>query len=196
MQFLTDFADQAVVLPTVLAVSLTLALVGWGRGAVATVLGVGATLAAVLMIKLALYACGHLLPSWALSLRSASGHTAAAVVLYGGLIALCGRRGPGSGEAGLSAVGFAAVVAAAALVGGSRLALGVHTPADVAAGAAMGALGALLLVRLAGPRPRALRRWPVAVVAAVTLAALHGLHLPAEAVIRQAAGLYGACRAA
>ena len=43
MKFLTDFADQAVVLPMVAAVSVVLAAQGWWRGALAWLCVVGMT---------------------------------------------------------------------------------------------------------------------------------------------------------
>ncbi|MDE2007851.1 MAG: PA-phosphatase, partial [Rhodospirillales bacterium] len=82
MTFLTDFADQAVVLPLWLAIGAVLALSGWRRGAAAWLIAVGATLAAVGIGKLAGISCG---PPW---LRSPSGHTAAAGVVAGGLAVL------------------------------------------------------------------------------------------------------------
>ena len=42
MTFLTDFADQAVVLPLVLVLALVLAAQGWRRGAAAWLVAVGA----------------------------------------------------------------------------------------------------------------------------------------------------------
>ncbi len=42
MNFLTDFADQAVVLPFALVVAVALGVAGWWRGAFAWIAGVGA----------------------------------------------------------------------------------------------------------------------------------------------------------
>jgi len=42
VQFVTDFADQAVVLPLALAIGVTLAVFGWSRAALAWVVAVGA----------------------------------------------------------------------------------------------------------------------------------------------------------
>ena len=173
MHFLTDFADQAVILPLMLAVALGLALAGWRRGAAAWLAGIGATLLAVFLAKLFVCAADPL-PG----LKSPSGHTAAAAVICGGLLALLAPRGR---RASLLAV--AGAMAAAALIGWSRLALGVHTGADVLAGALLGVAGAALLARLACPRPPGLRRaLPVAAALAMLLA-FHGAHLHAEAGI-------------
>ena len=183
MTFLTDFADQAVAGPLVLVLALALAALGWRRGAVAWLVATGATLAVVLALKLATLACGPPL------LRSPSGHTATAGVVCGGIAVLAGLGG--------TAVALAAA-AGAAVIGLSRVALGMHSWAEVLLGGAIGVAGALVLARLAGPRPDGLRlRWVV--VAAVTVVTvLHGVRLPAEAEIRaasfDAARLLGVCR--
>lgn len=181
MMFTTDFADQAVVLPLWLALGAVLAVLGWRRGALAWLAAVGGTLLAVGLAKLFLLSCG---PA---GLRSPSGHTAAAGVVCGGLAVLAGWRG--------ARVAVAAL-AGAALIGATRLALGAHSPAEVAAGAAAGLAGALALARLAGPRPPGLRlRW-LAVTLAVVVSLFHGLRLPAEAVLRGVSARLRVCRAA
>jgi membrane-associated phospholipid phosphatase len=171
MSFITDFGDQAVVLPLALAVAAALALAGWRRGAVAWLLCVTATLFAVLVGKLAMIACG---PVPFVSLRSPSGHTAAAAVAYGGLLALLA---PPPWRTRL-AVG--AALAVAIVVGASRLALAVHSRSEVAVGAAIGVAGALLLARLAGESPKGWRRAVPLAVAVGVVVLLHGEHLRAE----------------
>lgn len=175
MQFLTDFADEAVILPLTLAVGLALALGGWRRGAAAWLVVIAATLVAVVLGKVVVHACG---PLTLLNLRSPSGHTASAAAVYGGLLALLAPRGWRVWL--LAAAGAAAV---AALIGGSRLALGVHTESDVLVGAAVGVAGAVTLAHLAGERPkgRDLSFRALAVAAAVAIVILfHGTHLHAE----------------
>ena len=83
MRFLTDFADQAVVLPLIVVVALVLAGLGWRRGAVAWLAAVGVTFGAVLTLKLVLFTCGPALHL--ATLRSPSGHTAAAAIIAGGI---------------------------------------------------------------------------------------------------------------
>ena len=184
MNFVTDFADQAVVLPLVLVLALTLAALGWRRGAAAWLGATAATLGVVLVRKLAARACGPPL------LRSPSGHTAAAGLVCGGIAVLAGL---GGGFVGLAAL------AGATVIGLTRVALGMHSWAEVLLGGAVGVAGALALARLAGPRPARLRlRW-VAVAAVTVVTLLHGLRLPAEAEIRAAsfdtARLLGVCHA-
>lgn len=170
VNFLTDFADEAVVLPLALAVGLALLVLGWRRGAAAWMLAVGGTLGLVLVLKLAGWACGPPL------LRTPSGHAAAAAVVCGGLALVVVRR-----DRPHRALFIAAL--AAAVVGASRLLLGAHSLPEVLLGGAVGVAGASLLARLAGPPPHGLRaRWVAAVVVAV-LVLFHGTRLPAEAQI-------------
>jgi membrane-associated phospholipid phosphatase len=177
MLFLTDFADQAVVLPvaaTVLAILLTL---GWRRGALAWAGCVGGVLVLMLALKLVTFACIWRAP-WT-GLRSPSGHTATASVVYGGLIALFFPRN-------------AAGILTAVLLGGafglvfglSRLALHVHTVPDVLLGAAVGTSAAALLRWLAGDRPATLSSPRLALATLIVIAIFHGHRLQAETHIR------------
>jgi membrane-associated phospholipid phosphatase len=174
MNFLTDFADQAVVLPLAGTVLLVLFAVGWRRGAVAWGAGVGGVLAVMLVLKLLALAClRHL--GW-LGLSSPSGHTAASAVVYGGLLALLAPRG--------TVVAAIAGGAVALVFGLSRLALHVHTVPDVILGALVGVAGAILMRRAAGPRPpRSGAPWLLLAAFAV-MVAFHGHRLQAETQIR------------
>ena len=58
----TDFGDQAVLLPLAAGIALLLALSGWRRGALAWTAAIGGTLALILLLKLRFFACGHFLP--------------------------------------------------------------------------------------------------------------------------------------
>jgi membrane-associated phospholipid phosphatase len=171
MKFLTDFADQAVMLPMVVVVAIVLAGLGWRRGAVAWLGVIGATLGLILVLKLCVLACGPVFMPW--QLRSPSGHTATAAVVFGGMVVALGGRP--------LAVVLAAVLAAL-LIGTSRLELGVHSVPEVVVGAVVGCAGAVALWRLAGRPPRA-RPVPLLSVALLVAVLLHGWHLPAEAAI-------------
>lgn len=168
MTFITDFADQAVILPLVLAIGIGLLLQGWRRGAAAWAIAVTCTFGLMLLLKLAFLACP------ASDLHTPSGHVAAAAVAAGGLAALTVRR----------RVALLLAVLAAAVIGATRLALGVHSPIEVAIGAGVGLTGALALVLLAGPSPAGLDTKRIAVLAVAVVIIFHGLHLPAEAHIR------------
>lgn len=175
MRYLTDFADQAVIIPLVIAVAATLTIQGWRRGAVVWLVVVGATFAVTLALKLTFLSCTPLFGP--LDVRSPSGHVAAATVVAGGLAAaLSGRR---------RSILPAAVIAAV-LIGVSRVFLGMHTRAEVVVGAMVGLAGAAALLRFSGPPPR-LRLAPLVTVVVLVAFIFHGLHLPAEAAIHHTA---------
>ncbi|MBS0562022.1 MAG: phosphatase PAP2 family protein [Proteobacteria bacterium] len=156
-------------LPLALLVALSIGFGGWWRGALAWLLGVGATLGLMFALKVAFIACGP-----AHVLRSPSGHTAAAAVVCGGLMVVLANRRHWTAPIAL----LAAVV-----IGVSRLLLGAHVPLEVLVGAIAGIGGALVIAACAGPMPP-YRRSRTAVLAIATLLLLHGLRLPAEAHIR------------
>ena len=177
-QYISNFGDQAVVLPLAILVALGLAGSGWGRGCFAWVVAVVGTLGAMLALKfvgavLLHHAGGHFG-------GSPSGHVAAACVLYGGLsvLLLQGR---------LPRVGLALFPAAVVLViGYTRIRLGAHTMPEVVLGAAVGAAGVVVLAVLAGPRPR-VATWPLLAAAASVALTFNGLHINAEHAIHTAA---------
>ena len=176
LHFVTDLADQAVIVPLAVAMGLVLLLAGWWRGALAWFIAIPATLAAVLVAKLGTIACQGLMPP--VGLLSPSGHTASAAVIYGGVLALvlAGRRGPAA-----RAVPAACALAFAVPVGFTRLALDVHTMADVLVGGVIGIVGVVVLARLAGPRPPLRRGWiGIAATVLAVVVLFHGRHVYAE----------------
>ena len=198
MKFLTDFGDQAVVLPLAAAIAIMLLLGGWWRGAIGWIVAVPATLGIVLSLKIIFYACHASLPNW--GIHSPSGHTASATVVYGGLLALLGEHSRGGARTirHLLLLALAAVLLAL-LFGFSRVDLGVHTVPDVLVGGAVGIAGAILFVTLAGQPPRGFRRWVLGAVVLVTAMLFHGRELHAEETIQRIAISYwwpfiAACR--
>jgi membrane-associated phospholipid phosphatase len=175
MVFLTDFADQAVVLPVVAIVAIVLFAMGWRRGALVWLGAVGATFGVILVLKLGFLACGPLFAPWAL--RSPSGHTAAASVVAGGFTVLLGGR---------ALVAVTVSLLAALLIGTSRLELGFHSVHEVLMGAAVGIAGSAAISLLVGPRP-VLRPLPLLAVAVVVALVVHGMRLPAEDMILRVA---------
>ena len=171
MMFLTDFADEAVLLPMAALVAVALGVAGWWRGLAAWVGAVGFTLAVVLVLKAAGAAFGDTDPP-----PSVSGHVAVACAVYGGIAVLLLRHV----VPGVLLAAFP--VALAVLVGYSRVALYAHSPAEVVAGAAIGCTGVLILAVAAGPR-ETMPAWPVVAVAACTMLGLHGVHMHAEGAI-------------
>ena len=185
MRFLTNFGDQALVLPLAVTIAITLLLLGWWRGALAWAIAVPATLAIILSLKIIVYACHAELPQ--IGVRSPSGHTASATVVYGGLLALLGRRGTAETMRRLGQHLLLIALAAlflAALFGFSRVDLGVHTVPDVLVGGLVGVLGAVLMVLLAGRPPTNFRRWILGGVVVVVVVLVHGRTLNAEEAIR------------
>jgi undecaprenyl-diphosphatase len=193
MRAITDFADEAVILPLAAGVLATLVLLGWRRAAWAWSLVTGGMLLTMLVLKLVFAACiARIGPDGvAHGLANPSGHTAAAAAVYGGAVGLLARgtllrwlHGPARARRppvwGFWETGLAALLLAG-LVGTSRVWLGMHTVPDVIAGGLIGIASALLLGRLAGPPTLspARRRLLLAPLVAVPLL-LHGLHLNAE----------------
>lgn len=179
MNLVTDLADQAVILPVIVGVAVTVAVLGWPRGALAWVAATGAAFGLMLLLKLVFLGCGSLLGFTRIS--SPSGHACAAALVTGGLVAMF--------VASRSWVVVAAIVAGI-IIGTTRVILGAHSTEEVILGGAVGVAGALLLHAIAGPRPP-LRLLPIAVVVAVIVFAMHGTRLPAEVTIRQTATLIG-----
>ena len=180
VEFLTDFADQAVILPLAAMVAVSLAVFGWWRGALAWIFAVGGVLGTMLFLKILFVACAG--PLGKLGIHSPSGHTAAASVAYGGIIVLLGR--------GRMPLWLLLLIppAIALLIGTSRVVLHAHVPAEVLVGAVVGLTGVAVLVLLAGPRPP-LQSWPMMAVAVVIMLTFHGLRLQAEHTIHQFAML-------
>ena len=179
MQFLTDFADQAVVLPLVLALGLMLAVQGWWFGAIVWLSTISATFAAVLALKLIFLGCAQAFgPDFAMwHLQSPSGHAAAATMLAGGIVCLITARAP---------LAIAGGLAIGTIIGITRLALQVHSVAEVALGVVVGLIGVASLARMIGQPPK-LRLVPMAAVVVAIVGLFHGLHLPAETAIRDGA---------
>lgn len=171
VQWLTDFGDQAVVLPVSCVVLLFLRFGRWRRGVLAWAATIVGTLGVMLVLKLGIGAYG-----WRLGtdqLNSPSGHTASATVLYGNLLSILWRR------IGLSTTLLGACMIAVAFAA-SRLILHDHTVPEVVVGAVVG-IGATLVFRLlAGPVPHRLRRGWMVVAILVVMAFFHGHRLPAE----------------
>jgi membrane-associated phospholipid phosphatase len=187
VRYLTDFADQAVILPLVLAIAVALAVQGWRRGAFVWLVVVAGVFFTTLVSKIMFLACSPLFGP--IDVHSPSGHVAAATVVTGGLAALLSRRRASI----LPAAALAAIV-----IGVSRLVLGLHSLPEVIIGAIIGLAGAVALLKFAGSSPPRLRIAPLLAVVVVVAAVFHGLHLPAEAAIRhtafRAAQYIPACR--
>ncbi len=177
--FITNFADQAVLVPSAVAVAAGFAVAGWHRGALAWSGVLACTWVSILLSKLACLLCE---PLWAEGLHSPSGHTAGAAAAAGGFFGLVVRRWGGDWRWTVPiSTGFAAVI------GLSRLALDAHTGLDVLVAGVVGVGSAVALVLLAGPPPAKLRLSPILAALAVMILLLHGSQASAEATIQRIA---------
>ena len=174
---ISDFADQAVILPLTVGTGLLLAVSGWRRGAIAWMVAIGATLGLIVLLKLRFFACEGGNPS---------GHTAAAAAVYGGLAGLI--IGAIRNDARW-AVGCAIVVGAslAVVIGQSRLMLDKHSVAEVVVGGAIGIGGAAGFVGFAGAPSPAIRIGRIVAVGLVLVVLLHGVRMSAEETIKSMA---------
>jgi hypothetical protein len=185
---LTDLADQAVVLPVIIAVLLLLLGVGERRAALLWVVAVGVSLGGVLLAKIGFIACGRLVP--ALNMESPSGHTAASAAVYGGILVLAmqSRLSAGRSQLILGALLLALVFA----IGVSRVLLHAHTVPEAALGGLIGLLAPAILIL---PRPLFIgsvlgeRRWVLALPLLAGLA-FYGMSLGVEREIHVVAGLF------
>ena len=183
--FVTDAADQAVILPlTVTTFVVLLAQRRW-RVAAAWAATVPGVLGTLLVLKAIGYACGWLLPELgpnSLALRSPSGHVASAAMICGGIFALqAGRR-----RLSPLLMALTAAFTAAIIIGTTRIRLGAHSIPEVIAGAVIGGVGCMAFAWLGGRNLREQSGLPAAAAALAVLTLCHGLHLPAEAAIQSA----------
>jgi membrane-associated phospholipid phosphatase len=179
--FLSDFADQGVILPLALVMALTLRLLGWRRGAIGWLIAVGGTLGAIVLAKLVFLTLPSLLP---FRLVSPSAHAAAGALVYGSLLALLlrgGRAGPRTAfvTSTLFALGF----------GTTRLDLGVHSLAEVLVGAGLGIIGSISFVKIAGRMPHSVNRLRLAAASALVILLVYGNSLSGEHAVRAASGM-------
>jgi membrane-associated phospholipid phosphatase len=148
--FLTDLADQAVILPAAVITALMLALTGWMRGTLIWLAAVLATIVAIAVLKIGFAACGPV--QLGDLVNSPSGHVASGAIIYGGLVGLLMRHfGVGRSLALLPAPLIAT------LIGITRIDLGVHTLPEVLIGGAVGCVAVFALLVLAGAPPRRLQ---------------------------------------
>jgi membrane-associated phospholipid phosphatase len=180
----TNFGDQAVVLPLAIGIALVFAVSGWRRGALAWTSAIGGTLALILLLKVRFFACGDLRPGS--SLGNPSGHTAATAAVYGGLSAAIVRSlWNDERRALLCAVAVGTLLAI--VIGMTRLMLDLHSMAEVVVGGAIGVGGAASFVLLAGPPSPAVRIERVVATGLLIVAVLYGNRLSAEATIKSIA---------
>lgn len=161
IQWVTDFADQAIVLPTSLCVLLFLLLSRCWQTALAWTVTMGGVLGVMLVLKLGIGACGPALGMGALD--SPSGHTASATMLYGGIATILFPR--------LSTtLRFMLAVAVGLLFGASRVVLHDHSVIEVVIGGIVGLGGLGIFMHFKGLGPSRLPRlWFMLVIAGLAI---------------------------
>ncbi len=168
-QFISDFADQAIVLPTVTLIGVWLLLAENRRTVLVWVASCAVVLGGMFLLKLVL-PCA----TGAYGLRSPSGHTASAILMSGAVLLLVARP-----DRGRRSWIVATALAIGVLVAVTRLTLGAHTLPEVIVGAVVGTAGVLVFSTAELTPPRVPSLYMVAGFAVVTLL-LHGTRLPAE----------------
>ena len=185
LEFWTDFADSAVMMPLGVAVAVVLALCGTRRLALAWTTAVGGVWAVMLVLKFLGYFVSEFDPGSTLSairLVTPSGHVASATVIYAGIVGLV-LRWPGTV---LTRTTLTAIVVAVT-IGATRVLLGDHSLSEVVVGGIVGIAGA---VTLAATARAPLDRWrplPVLAVTALVLEVRHGTYMSLEGPIWQTA---------
>lgn len=174
---ITDFADQAVVLPLATVILGAFAFMQWWRGAIAWSAVVGSTFALILLFKLRFFACDQVLPEDLV--RNPSGHTAAAAVVYGGL-AITMVRSNAAIERALVPVVIAIPTLIAVVIGVSRLRLDKHSMVEVLVGAGIGIAGAAAFALLGGAPRGNLRFRRLLFLPLLVIAVFYGVRMPLE----------------
>ena len=155
-QFITFLGDSIVTMPAAAAVTVWLVSAGAWRSAISWSLWFGFGLALVLATKIAFIGWGFALAG--LDFTGISGHAMrAAAVMPVVAYLLLQRR-----DRRLCVCGVLVGVAAAGMVGLSRVVLHYHSPSEVIAGIALGTLVAMAFIwRSEGQPGLHLRRWVV-----------------------------------
>ena len=183
VNWLSNFADQAVILPLTLAIALTLWLFGWRKGAYGMIVSVLGTLVAVVATKLFFYfLTGFHALRLPIGLVSPSSHAAAGAVVYGILVALLLRGGrAGVRTAAVTSCFFALFFSL------TRVELHVHTRSEVVFGSLLGVIGAITFAKIAGRMPREFNRVRLAGAAGLAILLMYGHTLHGEEPIRYVA---------
>jgi membrane-associated phospholipid phosphatase len=187
LRVVTGFGDAAVLLPLAAAILLWLVLSRALRAAawwaVSVIFCGGATAA----LKIVFWGCQPIA-----EIRSPSGHTGLATLVYGAIALMIAIEGSGWRRRVALAGGVAAVLAIAV----SRLLVGGHSLSEVILGWLIGSASlALFGPRYRRYRPNGIRLSPALLGAVVLVSVLHGRRLHAEELLHRIADYLGiACR--
>ena len=187
--FVTDFGDTAVTVPLALMMACFLVAMKQPYLALGWCVAIGACVAVIGALKLALAGCPH--PLFSAGLSSPSGHTAMSTAVYGGFAAVAGAALARPARE-LLVGGVLALMIGIAL---SRAVLGYHSPIEVAVGLAVGVAAlVVILVCIDRHRPERLPAGRIVLAVLVVALLLHGERWPAEQAIHRLAGWFGMLR--
>ncbi|MCE2576848.1 phosphatase PAP2 family protein [Komagataeibacter sp. FNDCR2] len=178
MRFITDFGDEATIIPLFVVTIVLFIAMGWKRNAAIWGIGIFLTFGCIVLSKM----LGLL---WAQFYGydghpfSASGHVASSSAVYGSLINMIFQP---RFHSWLMAMLPPALIAA--LIGYTRIMLHAHTPMEVVAGAGIGTTAATLIARVLPPVPTFLVHWFAFALVPVILF-FHGYVMEAEPVLKQ-----------
>lgn len=174
---ITNFADQAVILPLTAVVAVVLFL-KWRWGSYIWCLCVATTLLLTVALKLALYILVSFLP-FSIGMRSPSSHVAMGAIVYGIIISLIIGRGYATFNITLISSTIVAIILAS-----TRLMLEVHTKLEVIIGMIIGVIGAVTFTVLANRYPRKISPGYLAVATMMVALIFHGFIFHGEDVIK------------
>ncbi len=171
--------------PLGIAIPLVLTLMGQRRAAIGWTAAIGCVWAILLVLKLAGYTIAAVFPDTLFSevdLLTPSGHVASSASIYGSLIGLLLPR-PGT----LMHRSVLAATVVAVVIGTTRIALGVHSLAEVVVGGLVGVAGAAALAAIVQAAIVRRARLPLIASTLVIIATFHGDHTTWEETIRDTA---------
>jgi hypothetical protein len=183
VDFLSDFADESVIIPLSMVIGLVLWLLGWRKGCYGWLIAVFGTLSGIVLSKLFFYfLTGFRFIHLPINLISPSSHAAAGSLVYGSLLALLLRGGRAGMRTALVTSGLFALFFSL-----TRLELGVHTRSEVLFGSLLGMAGAVAFVRIAGKMPHELNKIRLAAASAIVVLMVYGHKWKGEQPIRYVA---------
>ena len=177
LRFITDLGDLALLLPLALVVGVTLWRYETPAAARAFGLALGLCLGTLGALKLAFLSCGEYFHS---GLNSPSGHTGGSTMVYGAIAVVAAAHS----RPALRPLWLAGAGALVALIALSRIALHMHSAAEVVVGLAVGVTSlALFVLRYRGQPHRHINLLALGVVMTVTSVVAYGSQSPAEYVL-------------
>jgi membrane-associated phospholipid phosphatase len=179
---ITNFGDSACMVPAAAVVAALLWAGGARRAALLWLLTLTGGAAIVAVSKMAFLGWGIGIAAW--DFTGISGHAMLATYVFIGTADLVTR----SASPGLRVTALALAAGGAVAVAISRLALGVHSIPEIAAGCLLGAVTVFGFVQgTRGDRPLAFSRTKMAMALLTVMIVLHGEQAPAQQWLAAAA---------